>query len=97
MALTYADSAALMSDLEFRGRVKVAALKFADSIINEPTSTTAHNSRYKWAQQTFQQPDMAALLIQNPVVMDPAVQADGAAVTDVALQGAVEAVVNKMI
>jgi hypothetical protein len=95
--MTYTESAALMTDMEFRGRVKVAALKYADSIIGEPTGTAAHNTRLRWATSTLQQPDQAAMQIQPPVVMDSAVQADGAEITDAALQGSVEAVVNKLM
>jgi hypothetical protein len=97
MALTYEESDALMRDMIFRGRIKVAILKYATYIAGEPASATAHNSRYKWAQTTFQQPDMQASQIQPPVVMDAAVQADGSAITDEALQTSVEAVVNKLI
>ena len=95
--MTYEESAALMQDMTFRGRCKVAALKYADSIMIEASSVPAHSSRYKWAQNTFLQPDLVAMQVQPPTVMDPGVQSAGAAVTDVALQGAVETVVNKMI
>lgn len=95
--MTYEESAALMQDMTMRGRIKVAALKFADSIMIEPTSASGHNARLRWAQQTFMQPDQVALTLPPPVVMDAAVQSAGAAVTDEALQGAVEAVVNKML
>jgi hypothetical protein len=95
--MTYTESAALMQDAEFRGRVKVSALKYADYILNEAATVPGHSSRYKWAQTTFQQPDMMAMQVQPPVVMDAAVQAAGAAITDTALQTAVEGVVNKMI
>jgi hypothetical protein len=95
--MTYDESAALMIDQEFRGRVKVACLKYADSILNEPTATAGHNTRVRWAQQCQQQPDMTASNVQPPVVMDPAVQDAGAEITDVALQGSVETVVNKML
>jgi hypothetical protein len=84
-----------MVSMEFRGRVKVAVLKFADSIMIEASSVPAHNTRERWAVQAMQSPDMVAAQVQPPTVMDPAVQQDGAAVTDAALQGAVEAVVNK--
>jgi hypothetical protein len=97
MALTYAQSAALTTDLDFRGRVKVACLKYAGSIIDEQPNVTAHNTRYKWAQNTFANPDMVAAQVQPPTVMDSAVQGSGAAITDAGLQGAVETVVNKMI
>lgn len=95
--MTYEESAALMTDLDFRGRVKVAALKYADSIMGEPTDTPAHNTRLRWAAQCEQQPDMTAMQLQPPTVMDAAVQLAGAGIADAALQGSVEAVVNKML
>jgi hypothetical protein len=95
--MTYEESAALMVDPEFRGRVKVACLKYADSIIGEPTGTPAHNTRLKWAQFCVQQPDQTAMQVQPPTVMDAEVQADGADITDVALQASVEVTVNKMM
>jgi hypothetical protein len=95
--MTYLESAALMQDQEFRGRIKVACLKYADSIVGEPTGTAAHNTRLKWAQNCLQSPEMVAAQTQPPTVMDAEVQADGAAITDVALQGSVEATVNKMM
>jgi hypothetical protein len=95
--MTYEESAALMVDATFRGRVKVSVLKYADSIMNEPTTETAHNTRVRWAQQAMQQPDMTAANLQPPVVMDGAVQLAGPEITDTALQGSVEAVVNKMM
>jgi hypothetical protein len=95
--MTYTESAALMTDLEFRGRIKVSCLKYADSIMNEANTVPAHNMRLRWAQTTFQQPDMVAGQVQPPVVMDSAVQTAGAEITDDALQGSVEAVVNKMM
>lgn len=95
--MTYEESAALMNDIAFRGRVKVACLKFADSIMIEASTVPAHNTRLRWAQMCEQSPDSTAAQIAQPVVMDGAVQADGANVTDTALQGAVEATVNKML
>lgn len=95
--MTYEESAALMTDMEFRGRVKVSALKYADSIMIEASSVPAHNTRVRWAQNTMQNPEMAAQQIQPPVVMDSAVQTAGAAISDAALQGSVEATVNKML
>ena len=95
--MTYVESAALMNDAEFRGRVKVAALKYADSILVEANTVPAHNTRERWALNTFQNPDMVAGQLQSPVVMDAAVQAAGAAITDAALQASVETVVNKMM
>ena len=95
--MTYQESSELMVSAEFRGRVKVAVLKYADSIMIEASSVPAHNTREKWAVNTMQNPDFVAGQIQPPTVMDPAVQQDGAAVTDAALQAAVEGVVNKLL
>lgn len=95
--MTYEESATLMTDIVFRNRIKVACLKFADYILVEPQNTPAHNTRSKWASNTFNQPDLAAQQVQPPTVMDPAVQTAGAAITDAALQSAVEGVVNKLL
>ena len=97
MALSYSDSAALMTDTTFRGRIKVAMLKFAGSVVNEAPTTAAHNSRYRWAQQAMSQPDQWSQTLQPNVVMDPNVQSNGSAVDDAGLQGAVEAVINEFI
>lgn len=95
--LSYEESNNLMMDMTFRGRVKVACLKFAAYIMDEAGNTPAHNVRMKWAKDTYQMPDTVAQQIQNPTVMDSAVQADGDKITDIALQSAVEGVVNKML
>ena len=93
--MTYEESAALMNDAAFRGRIKVANLKYADSILGEPQNTPAHNTRLKWANTAMTQPDMVANDLQPAVVMDAAVQQDGSSITDQALQGSVEATINK--
>ena len=95
--MTYAESSELTQSADFRGRVKVACIKYADSIMIEASSVAGHTSRLRWAQSVFAQPDFIAAQVQPPTVMDPAVQAAGAAVEDAALQGAVEATVNKTI
>lgn len=95
--LTYDQSAQLMTDYTFRGRVKTACLKFAMSITNEASNAPAHTSRMRWAQQCYQQPDIVAGQVQPPTVMDPNVQTTGSAIDDDTLQGAVEAVANQLI
>lgn len=97
MALTYEQSASLMVDDTFRGRVKVACLTFANYIASEAPNVPAHNTRVKWAQQTFQMPDGSAQQVTPLVVMDQAVQSAGAAIDDASLQTAVENAINKMI
>ena len=96
MALTYQQSADLMHDPVFQGRVKVAGLNFATYILGEAPSVAGHTSRYRWAQQMGLQPDMISSQIQPLVVMDPNVQANGSDVLDSDLQTAVETVVNKL-
>ena len=95
--LTYDQSAQLMTDLTFKGRVKTACLKFAGSIMDEDPSVVAHNTRMRWATNCFQNPDMIAGQIQPPTVMDPAVQAAGSGIDDASLQAATEGVINKMM
>jgi hypothetical protein len=95
--MTYEDSAALMTDAVFRGRVKVGCLKFATYILDEAASVPAHQTRIKWAQQTMTNPEFSTTQVVPPVVMDNQVQTDGAAITDEALQTAVETTVNKLI
>lgn len=97
MALSYSDSSALMNDTAFRGRIKVAMLKFASSIMAEAPATPAHNARYRWAQQAMSQPEQWATTLQPNVVMDPNVQSSGSTIDDATLQGAVEAVINEFI
>jgi hypothetical protein len=98
MAMTYTESATLMIDMQFRGRIKVACLTFASYITGEEPTTPAHNTRIKWAQQCFASPDASAAQIQPTVVMDSKVQeAGGDAISDADLQSAVETSVNKII
>ena len=97
-ALTsYTESAALMNDPAFKGRVKVACLTYADYISGEAANVPAHTSRMRWAGMTMQNPDMAAANVTPTAVMDPAVQAAGGEIDDAGLQGAVENAVNKML
>jgi len=95
--MTYEESDTLMKDADFRGRIKVAALKYSDSILNEANTIPAHNTRLRWAQTCMTQPDMTAANLQPPVVMDAAVQDAGSGITDTALQGAVETTVNRLL
>jgi len=82
-----------MTDFNFKGRVKVACLKYADSILIDPPSNPAQ----RWAMSAFQNPDGTAQQVQPPTVMDPAVQEAGNEISDLSLQAAVEGVVNKIL
>jgi hypothetical protein len=95
MALTYLDSANLMNDASFVSRVKVSCLIFANYILAEEPTVTAHNTRLKWAQQTLAAPDNTARNLAPTVTMDPNVQAQGGNISDTDLQAAVEDAVNK--
>ena len=94
--MTYEESANLMTDLVFRGRIKVAMLKYVTYVFAEPPESAGHAARYRWSQAAAQQPDMQAASLQPLVVMDGQVQADGADITDAALQTSVEVVINKI-
>jgi hypothetical protein len=95
--MTYEETFQLMRDQIFRGRVSVACAKFATYIADEQPDVPAHPTRYKWAMATLSNPDSATAQVMPTVVWDAAVQQDGAAVTDAALQGAVENAVQKLI
>lgn len=103
MALTYKESADLMRNVIFVGRVKVACITYARYIMDEGASTPAHSTRIRWAQQTLISPDGSAGTVTPTVVMDAAVQAatidtDGdSAIDDPGLQSATENAVNKML
>jgi hypothetical protein len=97
MALTYQESADLMNDFTFRGRVKVAMLTFCNYIYGEPASAPAHNARYRWAQMAMVTPDQWVNQITPQTVLDPNVQAQGAQIDDPGLQTAVEETCNKFI
>jgi len=97
MALTYEQSADLMKDQTFRGRVGVACINFARYITDEDPATPAHSTRIRWAQTTLMSPEATVNQVTPTVVMDGAVQADGAAISDANLQTAVETSVNKLL
>jgi hypothetical protein len=97
MAITYDESAQLMNDVSFRGRVKVACLKFATYIQAEPDTTPAHPTRLRWAQNTALAPDGIAAQVAPSVVMDDKVQTQGASISDADLQTATETAINKIL
>src|SRR5262245_26514055 len=101
--MTYDESAALMVETKFRGRIKVSCMKYANYIQGEDPNTQGHSARYRWANETVKLPDQMAIGLQPAVVMDPAVQAAGvdangqSLIADAALQSAVEGVINKIV
>jgi len=97
MAMSYEQSAGLMMDPTFRGRIKVSCLKYADYILDEAPGTAGHSSRVRWAQECMRNPEGVATVVQPSVVMEDGVQAAGSGITDAGLQTAVETSVNKML
>jgi hypothetical protein len=97
MALSLLQSAALMQNMTLRNRIKVACMRFADYVLNEPPDTPARNARQRWATNAISSPDTVASQVQPSAVMDPNVQAAGEDVTDQDLQSAVEAAVQRML
>ena len=91
MALSLADSAILMMDSTFRGRVKVAALKYAQYLQLQPSLS---NSKSNWIRSTISSPDQTAATLTPAVVMNPNVQGPGADVDDANLSAAVQAVAD---
>lgn len=94
MALSLDESAQLMQDAQFRGRVKVACMNYAQRILAGGSFSQA---AFRWASQTYQSPDAAAQSVTGPTVMEPGVQDQGGAIDDGGLQFAVENAVNKML
>ena len=99
MALTYEQSAALINDMQFRGRIKVACLNYASRMVSEPGgfSNARSNALLRWSMQALQQPDQVAQQVQGPTVMEPGVQESGASIDDGGLQFATENAVNKIL
>lgn len=92
--MTNEESANLINDPVFRGRVKVSLLKYSDNILANPAGRAF--SVLQWANRTLQQPDQTAMTVVGATVIDAAVQSAGKDVADDALQRAVETQVNKM-
>lgn len=92
--MTFEESAQLINDQAFRGRVKVAALLYAQYLSQQPN---LGNAKQTWIRQTMQAPDQAAQLLSPNVVINPNVQQAGAAVTDANLQAAVQYVADAMM
>lgn len=96
--ITYTEGYDLLSDRVFADRVRYAILRTAAFILIENTQTPDHLARTDWASKVF------AEKIQMPlrqmlmyVITDAAVAQDGSAVSDAALQGAVDANVSRFI
>lgn len=103
MALTYNQSDTLGTNAAFVGRVKVAAINYAQSIRIQ-TSPLPTWSQLQWSQNVQTQPDIYARQLAPATVEDPAIQGAGidattgdSTATDAQVQAAVQAVANRMI
>lgn len=101
--LTYDQRNTLMGNASFIGRVKVAALVYAQNLLTQ-TNPLATGAETRWAGQVMQQPVIWGNQLANPTVMDPNILAAGidpntgdSLADDNTLQGAVEAVANRMM
>lgn len=100
MALTDTESATLMNNGAFQGRVKVCALRYAQALM----AGTPTGAEYRWATQMMQNPQIFAAQLANPTVLDPGIQQAGIDATtgdstadDPTVYGAVQAVANKLM
>lgn len=94
MALTLDESAQLINDTQMRGRIKVAALKYAGYL---QLQNNLSMSRTRWVQQTIQQPEQTAQMITPAVVMNVNVQTLGADIDDANLEAAVQIVADQQM
>jgi hypothetical protein len=93
--MTFEESAALMNDPVFRGRVKAATVSYAGTLLAQPP---ANNSPlFGWARSTYQNPDLATQQVVPPAVMNVNVQQAGPDIDDAALLATVEYVVGGLL
>jgi hypothetical protein len=99
MALTFEELNTLSKDPVFQGRVQTAALQYAAYAQLQPAADfpIGYTSLHRWIGETNVNPQAMAFRITQLVVLDAAVMADGGAITDVQLSGAVETVVKTKI
>jgi len=92
--MTLEESANLINDPSFRGRVKVAALIYAQYLSLQPNNSSSTSN---WIFQTLRAPDQVALTLTPSVVINPNVQIAGANVADPDLQAAVQSVATSLM
>ena len=92
--LSLEQSAQLMNDNDFRGRVKVALLNIALQTIQQANQGL---SKQRWAQSTIGSPDLAAVQLIGSVVLQPGVQEMGTNIDDGTLAFAVGNALNSTL
>lgn len=97
--MTNEEAAQLMQNQQFIGRVKVAVLRYADSILSNRNlpGVAGTVSAFNWAQNAIRVPDGVAQQVTPAAVMDASVQQSGADIDDQKLQSAVEYSINKTL
>lgn len=96
--IAYKDAFALLDDGELQARVRYAILHSAAYILIEDKETVDHANRVDWAHKAFrEQLQMPLRQVLLYVITDANVQTAGAAVTDVQLQGAVDAILPTLV
>lgn len=95
MAMTYEESAALMQDPAFRGRVKAACVSYAGTLLATPPPNNP--ALFAWAAGTYDNPELATQRVVPPAVMNVNVQTEGPDITDPALLATVEYVVGGLL
>lgn len=93
--MTFEESAQLMNDATFRSRVKVACISYAGGILAAPQPGAT--ALFRWAQNTFTNPDFAMTQVTPPAVMNINVQQAGADIDDNALLATVGYVVGTLL
>jgi hypothetical protein len=103
MPMTSDQTAALMQDPNFRGRVQVACVRYSDSIKTANSNAIGHVGLERWADAVYAAPMQIAMQVQPFVATDPTIQETGvdengiSLASDAQVQGATEATVNKTI
>lgn len=92
--MNYLEISQLMTDAQFRGRIKVAVLTYAIKILGDAGNYS--NVALRWANAAFRAPDQSAQTAQSTVVMEPGVLGQGAAIDDGTLQFSVEQAMQKI-
>lgn len=83
--LSLEQSSQLMNNPAFRGRVKIAAMKFALLILQGAGQSQA---RLKWAQNTIGNPELSGANAMGVVTVQSQVQTAGSEITDEQLDAA---------
>jgi hypothetical protein len=91
---TYLEIYALKNDAEFKSRVGTALINYATYLLGQPADRPWHEQEVAWSRRASVSTDDMIYRVLGFVLGDPAIQADMGAISDLALQGVVEAAVQ---